>query len=365
MSQPAGNRSIVIQLNSGFLFSLLKIGIFLIALLAFFWILSYSGLVLTPLLVAILLSILLNPLVVMLEGRGFGHTAAVVLVMTALTILLAGVLSFLAPAMAHEFKNLSNLVKNETPATLLGKLKTMLNQQLPWLKDSGITAQIMGRAEKFLYSLFNQSIRFLPSIIPVAITLVLIPFMTFFLLKDGRRLKKSFFQVLPNRYFEMAVSLFHKIDRQLGSYIRGQMLVSLCIGILAITALALLQVPYFFLIGTAAGLANMIPYFGPIVGAIPAIILNVIAKGSFNAAFPVIAAFLLIRLIDDTLVSPNILGRSLKIHPLLVIMVIFTGGEMFGIMGLLLCIPATGILKVTVSELIWNFRHYRVLRNGD
>ena len=100
----------------------------------------------------------------------------------------------------------------------------------------------------------------------------------------------------------------------MGSYIRGQMLVSLCIGILAITALAILRVPYFFLIGTAAGLANMIPYFGPIVGAVPAIILNVIDKGSPSAAFPVIAAFLLIRLIDDTLVSPNILGRSLKIR---------------------------------------------------
>jgi predicted PurR-regulated permease PerM len=365
MSLPAKERSIVIQLNRGFLFSLFKAGVFLVALLAFFWILSYSGMVLTPLLVAILLSILLNPLVVMLEGRGFGRTAAVVLVMISLIILLAAVLSFLAPAMAHEIKNISNLVKNETPATLLAKLKDMLIRQLPWLKNSGITAQVMGRAEKFLYSLFNQSIRLLPSIVPVVITLVLIPFMTFFLLKDGRRLKKSFFQVLPNRYFEMAVSLFHKIDCQLGSYIRGQMLVSLCIGILAVTALAILRVPYFFLIGTAAGLANMIPYFGPIVGAIPAIILNVIAKGSLGAALPVITAFLLIRLIDDTLVSPNILGRSLHIHPLLVIIVIFTGGEMFGIMGLLLCIPVTGIIKVTIQELVWNVKHYRVFRNGE
>ena len=365
MSRPVAKRSIVINWNRGFILSLFKIVLVLIALLAFLWILSYSGMVLTPLLVAILLSILLNPLVVMLESRGCGRTAAVVLVMAALTLLLAAALTFLAPAMAHELRNLSGLLQSETPATLLNKLKVLLNRYLPWLKNSGLTSQIMGWAEKFLYSLLNQSIRLLPSIIPVAIALVLIPFMTFFLLKDGRRLRKSFFRVLPNRYFEMAVSLLHKIDCQLGSYIRGQMLVSLCIGILAITALAILHVPYFFLIGTAAGLANMIPYFGPIVGAIPAIILNVIDKGSPRAAFPVIAAFLLIRLIDDTLVSPNILGRSLKIHPLLVILVIFTGGEMFGIMGLLLCIPVTGIIKVTLSELIWNFKHYRVLRNDD
>jgi predicted PurR-regulated permease PerM len=79
----------------------------------------------------------------------------------------------------------------------------------------------------------------------------------------------------------------------------------------------------------------------------------------------VILAFLLIRLIDDTLISPNILGRSLEIHPLLVIMVIFIGGEMFGIMGLLLCIPVTGIIKVTVHELLWNIKHYRAFRVGS
>ena len=365
MNPGAGNRDIVIHVSRGFIFFLVKAGAALAALLVFFWILPHSGMVLTPLILAILLSILLNPLVVMCEGRGMNRTAAVVLVMTLITLALATALAVLAPAIAHEVKTLSGLLQNETPATLLEKLKALLHQHLPWLQNMGIITQIIGRSEKFIYSLLNQSIQLLPSIFPLIIALVLIPFMTFFLLKDGRRLKKTFIQFMPNRYFEMAISLMHKIDCQLGSYIRGQMLVSLCIGILAITALALLQVPYFFLIGCAAGLANMIPYFGPIVGAIPAIILNVIDKGSLRAALVVIAAFLIIRLIDDTLVSPNILGRSLHIHPLLVIVAIFTGGEMFGIMGLLLCIPAVGIAKVTIQEVIWNLRHYRVFRGSD
>lgn len=358
-------RSLTVNFNRGFVFFLIKAGLLLLALLAGIWILSYSGMVLTPLILSVLLSILLNPLVVMLERRGLNRTAAVVLILAALGILLAAALTFLAPIITHEFKTLSGLVQSETPASLMEKLKALLQQYLPWLKNTALTPQIVGRAEKFLYSVLNQTIQLLPSIIPVAIALVLIPFMTFFLLKDGRKLKKSFIQALPNRYFEMAINLLHKIDCQLGSYIRGQVLVSLCIGSLAAIALAILGIPYFLLIGAVAGLANMIPYFGPIVGAIPGIILNVVAKGSLGAALPVIAAFLIIRLIDDTLVSPNILGRSLHIHPLLVIMVIFTGGEMFGIMGLLLCIPVTGIIKVTAQELIWNFKHYRVFRNGD
>jgi predicted PurR-regulated permease PerM len=365
MSPSGGPRGIVVQFDRHFLRFLLRAALALLALLALAWILSYSRLVLTPLILSFILALLLNPLVVMLERRGLGRTVAVILVLSALGVVLAVALTLLAPVIAREFRTLSNLAQDETPATLLQKFKALLGENLPWLKNPGIIAQILAHAEKFIQSLFQRSIQLLPSVVPVAIAAVLIPFMTFFLLKDGRRLKKSFIALLPNRYFEMAVSLLHKIDRQVGNYIRGQLLVSLCVGILAATALALLRIPYFLLIGAVAGLANMIPYFGPIVGAIPAVILNVIIKGRLGAALPVIAAFLLIRLIDDTLLSPNILGRSLRIHPLLVILVIFTGGEMFGIMGLLLCIPVTGIIKVIIEELAWGHRHYRALRGGN
>jgi len=364
MNPAATGRSVTIHFDHDFALFLFKAASFLLALLALAWILPHSRLVLIPLILAFILSVLLNPLVVMLERLGLGRTAAVILVLAALALLLVVLLKLLAPVIAKEFKTLSSHFQNETPASLLERWKNQLYHQLPWLKKSAFAIELMNRAEKLFYSLLDKSYQVLPNIIPAVIGLVLIPIMTFFLLRDGRTLKKSFIQALPNRYFEMTVSLLHKIDRQLGSYIRGQMLVSLCIGSLAVAALAILEVPYFLLIGCAAGLANMIPYFGPIVGAIPAVILGVISRGTMKAALPIIAAFLLIRLIDDTLVSPNILGRSLKIHPLLVILAIFIGGEMFGIMGLLLCIPVTGIVKVTIQELAWNFRHYRALRGG-
>jgi predicted PurR-regulated permease PerM len=365
MNAPMENKSIVINLNRAFIFFLLKVAVFVLVALVAAWILPHSGMVITPLILASLLSILLNPLVVMLEGRGLNRTGAVTLVMGIITLLVIWLMIFLAPLISHEFKTIAQVMKNETPATLVLKVKTLLNKHVPLLKNPGFSDQIMSRVEKSIYAMLNRSIQLIPSIVPMVISLFLIPFMTFFLLKDGRRLKKSFIQTLPNRYFETTINLVHKIENQLGSYIRGQMLVSLCIGILSITALAILGVPYFLIIGAVAGLANMIPYFGPIVGAVPAIILNVIDKGSLSAALVVILAFIIIRMIDDTLVSPNILGRSLEIHPLLVIIVIFIGGEMFGIMGLLLCIPVTGIIKVTIQELLWNIKHYRAFRVGS
>ncbi len=365
MNTLPGNRPIVINLDRTFIFFLIKVAVFILVALLAAWILPHSGMVLTPLILAALLSILLNPLVVLLEGRGLNRTGAVTLIMGIITLLIVWLMIFLAPLISREFKSIGQAIKNETPATLVFKAKALMNRHLPLFINPEITEQIISRAEKFIYAMMNRSIQLLPSIVPLLISLFLIPFMTFFLLKDGRRLKKSFVQTLPNRYFETTINLIHKIENQLGSYIRGQMLVSLCIGILSITALAILGVPYFLIIGAIAGVANMIPYFGPIVGAVPAVIINVIDKGSLGAALVVIMAFIIIRLIDDTLVSPNILGRSLEIHPLLVIIVIFIGGEMFGIMGLLLCIPVTGIIKVTVQELVWNFRHYRAFRIGS
>lgn len=363
---PAGERrGIVIHFDRAFVRLLLKIALALLALLTLGWILAHSDMVLTPLILSLILSLLLNPLVVSLESRGFGRAAAALLVLGALVVVLATALTLLAPVIGREVRTLSQLAQNETPATLLEKFEALLRENLPWLKNPTFLAQVLKLAEDFLNSLFQRSVRLLPSVVPLVIALVLIPFMTFFLLKDGRRLKKSFVALLPNRYFEMAVSLLHKIDRQVGNYVRGQLLVSLCVGILAAAALALLGVPYFLLIGAVAGLANIIPYFGPIAGAVPGVVLNVIDKGRLGAALPVIAAFLLIRLIDDTLLSPNILGHSLHIHPLLVILAIFIGGEMFGVMGLLLCIPVTGIVKVAIQELAWSFRHYRALRGDE
>jgi len=356
------NKSIIINLNRAFVFFLIKVAVFMLVALLAAWILPHSGMVVTPLILASLLSIVLNPLVVMLEGRGLNRTTAVTLIMGIIILLMVWLTIFLAPLISHEFKIVTRMLNNETPATLILKMRDLLNRHLPLLKNPGIVDPIMAQAEKSLVSMLNRSIHLIPGIVTLVISLVLILFMTFFLLKDGRRLKKSFIEKLPNRYFETTISLVHKIESQLGSFIRGQLLVSLCIGVLATCALAILGVPYFLVIGMVAGMANMIPYFGPIVGAIPAVILNIIDKGSLSSALVVILAFLLIRLIDDTLVSPNILGRSLKIHPLLVIMAIFIGGEMFGVMGLLLCIPVTGIIKVTIQEMLWSIKHYRAFR---
>jgi len=140
-------RGVVIHFDRHLLRFLLKLLLAMLGLLALAWVLSYSDMVLTPLILSFILAILLNPLVVAIERRGLGRTAAVVLVMAALGMALALLLSALAPVIARELRPLSELAQRETPATLLEKFRVLLRENVPWLKNPGIVAQVVKLAE--------------------------------------------------------------------------------------------------------------------------------------------------------------------------------------------------------------------------
>ena len=354
------DRQIVIKLDRNFWLTATKFILGLAALLLFGWILRYSGIIITPLILASLVSLILNPLVIFMERNGLPRGLAAAFLILLLLFILILLFRWLSPIVSVEISALMNGLENENARTLLQKLKQILMEEIPLLNDPDLAGAIVKRLETWIYTMLNKSFRLIPSLLHSVITLVLIPLMTFFLLKDGRKLKKQIIQNVPNRYFEMTLNLLYKVEKQLGSYIRGQFIVSLLVGTLWIIALRILDVPYYFFIGTIAGLANIIPYFGPILGALPAAVLIVINTGSFTPAISILVAYGAIRLVDDTLISPHVLGRSVSIHPLLVIIAVFIGGEMFGLLGLLICIPVTGIMKLLIQELHWSFQHYRL-----
>jgi len=134
---------------------------------------------------------------------------------------------------------------------------------------------------------------------------------------------------------------------------------AIIVGIMAVFALWIIGVKYFFLIGIFAGLANLIPYFGPIVGAVLALIVSILQTGSFEKVLYVILAFTIIKLLDDAIVQPVVVARSVHMHPLTVLLAVLIGGKLFGILGMLLSVPVVGFIKVVVYEGILNYRRYR------
>ena len=134
------------------------------------------------------------------------------------------------------------------------------------------------------------------------------------------------------------------------------------IGLLSTIALWILDVPYYMLIGLFAGLANMIPYVGPMAGAVTAALVVLFSAGSSQQILLVVVAFLTVQLLDNVLVQPLVVAKSVDLHPLIIIFAVIIGGQFFGILGMLLAVPTAGIIKVLGSEFYSGARKYNILR---
>jgi predicted PurR-regulated permease PerM len=188
---------------------------------------------------------------------------------------------------------------------------------------------------------------------------VMTPFIMFFILKDGRIFKRYFISLVPNRYFEFTLDLMYKMEIQLGNYLRGQFIDAMVFGALATATLWALDVPYFIVIGCFSGLANLIPFVGPVVGALATLIAVVFDQGDIARSASVLLAFAILKLVDDFVIQPLAVGRHVNLHPMVVAIAIIVGGHLFGILGMLLVVPCLGFLKVVLEESIDTYRRYR------
>jgi predicted PurR-regulated permease PerM len=171
---------------------------------------------------------------------------------------------------------------------------------------------------------------------------------------------KKLIEHVPNKYFEMTLNVLNKIGRDLVGYLKGWILDSVIIGLLTIVGLTILGVQYSVLIGALAGIANLVPYLGPVVGATLAILVSLTQLGNFSMLGNIIIMTLIIRVIDDTVVQPICFAKSIDMHPLMVIVVLIVGHELLGIAGLVVAIPLATVLKVSAQETYWGLKHYSI-----
>ena len=168
--------------------------------------------------------------------------------------------------------------------------------------------------------------------------------------------------MVPNRYFEMSLNISYKTKKQLTNFLRGQLLAALGVGIQSIIGLSLLNLIFdanisgVFLIGSIAGMANMIPFVGPFMGMAPAIVVSLfnnlgdpIAAANFYYIIHIVVMFFIVQMIDNNVISPIVVSGSMEMHPLTVILLILVGSQI-GILGMFLAVPAWGIFKVIVQE---------------
>jgi putative permease len=337
--------------------TLLKIALLLIVASLFILFLFAISDIVKLVIIAALLAYVLEPFASFLESRGMSRTAATVSIfLLLLTVVGISYLIFL-PVLSDEISTLKGGVSSEKAELIMSRLENFIVSNISFLGIKDLN--LLSRLHLTTTRVEDWMVTHVLDAASVLVNIILIPFIVFFLMKDGRRFKKEFISIVPNKYFEFSLYLLHKIDMQVGNYLRGQVLDATIVGILATCAMWLLGVKYFFIIGIFAGVANLVPYFGPLIGAIIAVIVSILQTGGFHLALYVIVAFLMIKLIDDTIIMPVVMSKSVHISPLTVLLAIMIGGKLFGILGMVLSVPFTGFIKVVGHEIIMNYRRYR------
>ncbi|MDF2928158.1 MAG: hypothetical protein K0Q75_396 [Anaerospora sp.] len=189
-----------------------------------------------------------------------------------------------------------------------------------------------------------------------AVELVVVPVLTYYLLKDWRSLQSGLINAFSVQYRQQLQNVTNEMGNVISGYIRGQIVISIIMGILVFSGMYLLGVDYPLVLGLLATLTETIPIVGPIIGAIPAILLAYIAAPAL--AVKVIIFYILIQQIENHLIVPNIMGHTIDLHPILVVVSLLIGGHIYGVVGMMLAVPVTALLRVIIRHL-WYYGESR------
>ena len=195
---------------------------------------------------------------------------------------------------------------------------------------------------------------------------------TFTLLMSAQKFKKSFIQLVPNRYFEMSLKIIDRISDQISSYVRGTLTAALIVGLLSFLGLEVLcsitgmKHDYIIIVGIIAGIFNLIPFIGPLIGCVAGIIFFLVSDHPplyieyYHILF-IMLTFMAVQLFDNFVSYPLISSSTVGIHPMFVIIVVLIGGYILGPFGMIISVPIAATIKVIIEELMWGFKNYRYL----
>ena len=248
--------------------------------------------------------------------------------------------------------------------TDIGKMAETIQPTLQsyWGEDLDLVALVKKQGDTLINTLLGSTTVFLGGVVSGLTFVVIVPFVAFFFLKEGRQISRKVIELVPNAYFELCLNLLHQINGQIGGYIRGQILATSVVATLAISGLSVIGLQYAFPVGLLAGFANMIPFLGPLIGIISASIVALATGGTVAMSLvgKVVVIFLFIQIIDNILIQPTVVAKSVEMHPLMVLFVVMVGSQLMGIVGMLIAVPLTGILKVTVQSIYVGLRGYKL-----
>jgi putative permease len=311
-----------------------------------------SGLFL-PILLSLIVSFLLDPLIKFIEGEHIGRSAAIFIVYALISLIVALLLYLIGPP---NWKGMFQAFRADFPRYISHSLSSLNNlliiaqEHLPFIKNYDIANELRHWTQNFVGLVLMKTPS---SAMRIGSTILLVPLFSFFFLRDNRRIMRSLIGLTPNRYFEMVLDIYAHISWQLTHFIRGRVLEALIIGLTVWVGLSLTDLRYVPLLAVVAGVTNLVPYIGPIIGMIPGLTIALVDLGMGGEFWWILCVYVIIAqiIIDNFILIPVLISRVSNLHPLWVILAILMGGKLYGVVGMIIGVPIASIINIFVTEI--------------
>jgi len=358
----SGNSSLIKKAG---IFSWSLIGLLIIVAL-FFYILFLIKTAILPLLIGIIIAYMLIPVVNLLRRRMRKIFAVIITYLLFLSII-SVFLVFIIPLVIEQFKIfiarvpfflegingfLNNFLKTNSMLTNLGNI---IGKDLIPSNSQEITQYILNGFNLANINIFQRATSVTITAFNIILNFVIGPVLGFYILKDTDIIVSTFIKIIPPKYKKHSTILLGKINNVFGKYVRAQLLVSLIVGTLCTIILLILRVDFAILLGFSAGIFNLIPFLGPLAGAVPAALIALYV--SPLKALLVVILFVAVHQIDNYFISPNIMKHEVGVHPGLIIFSLIAGGAIFGWLGLLLAVPTVAIIQEVLRYYLIEKKH--------
>jgi predicted PurR-regulated permease PerM len=294
---------------------------------------------------------ILSSVISRLQSLGLKRKVAVLLLYIILLSLLIGGQALLSPYLQQEIGTFYQRVPEFSQ-----QIENIIRQQpADTSKDHPVMEQVIRkvlREATLPGRLLNQTLDFSAVFgyaAPFVLGLILTPFFVFFLLKDWPEMLKRIMRWIPPAYVETTVSAMSELNVLVGRYLRGLAIDCLAVGMIATGGLWLLGVHYPITLGILSGCANVIPYLGPVIACVTACLIAFVQFQSIGGVINVLLLYLTVKLIDDLFIQPLTIGKTLHLHPMLLVITIVTGEKLFGVVGMILAVPIVTIAQKIIT----------------
>ncbi|MUT68407.1 AI-2E family transporter [Paenibacillus sp. NEAU-GSW1] len=311
--------------------------------------------ILLPVLLAGVVYYLLNPIVDYMEKWKIKRVYSILLLFLIIIGLIAILLGAVIPLITDQITSLidnfpyyAKQAQNQIDS-LMGSDLTGQIQQYFNFDPNDLVNNATQKVTEVLNNAWSSIGSFISTLKEILLAIITLPFILFYLLYEGKKLPRTIVGFLPNKLRMPSLRVFSEMNLQISSYIRGQIIVSFCIGLLLYIGYIIIGLKYSLVLALIAACTAVIPYLGPAIAITPALVVALVTSPIMLVKMIVI--WTIVQLIEGKFISPQIMGKTLKIHPITIIFVILTAGNLFGVAGVILAVPGYAVLKVIFMNL--------------